>query len=287
MGCKRATVWLLGIALALVCRTPLAWGASHDSEGQPLSRGGIIAKLRTIDYSGPERFRYDLSWSGGIKLGEIDLRITPIAGIEDAYEIQAVITTRDSIFDHLYPVHDVHLTKVRGDRRLPYSYERWQREGYSYTAHRLTRYDQQTGVVHYQKEGDKPVVYKVSGPVYNEFASFLISRLMPMHPGEAFLVPTFADDRRVEVKVKVLGRQHFAKTVLGPVEAVKVTPILKFKGLYDKKGKTVVWYTDDECRVPIKITSELMIGSITSTLVSYSNPACRRYAPAQVATAEN
>jgi hypothetical protein len=61
------------------------------------------------------------------------------------------------------------------------------------------------------------------------------------------------------------------------VDTVEVSPILKFKGLYDKRGDTTIWYTNDECRVPVKITSKLAIGSITSTLLSYDNPACSRY----------
>lgn len=287
IGSLRTTCCLgLSLAMAISVATVSMAGAKPERVQQQTPKGVIIPHLLNIDYSGQETFRYELSWTGGVKLGEIDMKVRPIAGKKDAYELYALVSTKDSIFNTLYPVHDVHVTKVSGERRLPYYYEEWQKEGYSYTAHRVTRYDQENGVIHYQKEGDKPVVYSVNGPTYNEFASFFSSRLMPFEPGSAFLIPTFADDKRVEVKVKVLGRSHFDKTVLGPVDAVKVTPILKFKGLYEKKGKTVVWYTDDECRVPIKITSELMIGSITSTLVSYSNPACRRYTPERLAKAE-
>jgi hypothetical protein len=100
---------------------------------------------------------------------------------------------------------------------------------------------------------------------------------MAFEVGTSFLVPTFADKKRVEVEVKILGKEHFKKTALGPVSTFEVSPILKFKGLYDKRGDTVIWYTADECRVPVKITSKVAIGSITSTLISYDNPACSRY----------
>jgi len=52
---------------------------------------------------------------------------------------------------------------------------------------------------------------------------------------------------------------------------------MTFKGLYDKKGDTVIWYTDDECRVPVLITSKIVIGSLTARLAAYDNSACTRY----------
>jgi hypothetical protein len=58
---------------------------------------------------------------------------------------------------------------------------------------------------------------------------------------------------------------------------VVVMPVMKFKGLYDKDGDTVIWLTDDACRVPVKINAKIAIGSLTATLDGYSNSACERY----------
>ncbi len=52
---------------------------------------------------------------------------------------------------------------------------------------------------------------------------------------------------------------------------------MKFSGLYDKRGDTVIWYSDDACRVPVRVNSKLVIGSLTAKLVSYTNPACPSY----------
>ena len=52
---------------------------------------------------------------------------------------------------------------------------------------------------------------------------------------------------------------------------------MTFSGLYDKRGDTVIWYTDDRCRVPVKINSKILIGSLTAKLVSYRNPICAEY----------
>ena len=65
--------------------------------------------------------------------------------------------------------------------------------------------------------------------------------------------------------------------MLGDVETVVVEPVMTFSGLYDKRGDTVIWYTDDRCRVPVKINSKILIGSLTAELVSYRNPLCGQY----------
>jgi hypothetical protein len=239
--------------------------------------GSIDPALAKIAYSGTEKMLYEVAYTGGVKLGDLLLEIRPIPGTEDGFELYALITTEDTFFDAVYPIHDVHVTRVNGEERLPYFYEVWQKEGFSYEAHRQTRYDQTAGQIRYQKDAGQPVEYDISGPTHNEFSSFFSSRLMQFDIGNSFLIPTFADKRRVDVEVKILGKYHLKNTALGPVETVEVSPILKFKGLYDKRGDTTIWYTNDECRVPVKITSKIAIGSITSTLKSYDNPACTRY----------
>jgi hypothetical protein len=239
--------------------------------------GKIVPELAKIAYAGGEKFIYDVSWTGGLKIGELLLEVKKIPGQKDAYEIYAGVTTNNGMFEHIYPVKDTHVTIVEGEDRLPVLYEVWQKEGRRYQAHRTTRYAQQEGRVIYQKEGDPEEVYTISGTTYNEFSSFFGSRVMPLEVGKPFKVPTFADEKRNEVVVETMRKTHLENTIIGPVDTVEVMPILTFTGLYDKRGDTVIWYTDDECRVPVLINSKIIIGSLTSTLVYYSNPACEKY----------
>ena len=100
---------------------------------------------------------------------------------------------------------------------------------------------------------------------------------MEFQVGKTFLVPTFADRKRAEVMVNVVSKKQLEDSHLGKVNCFEIMPILTFKGLYDKEGDTVIWYTDDECRVPVRIRSKILIGSLTADLVAYSNPACKKY----------
>jgi hypothetical protein len=239
--------------------------------------GKIMPEVAKIAYSGGEKMFYDITWTGGLKIGELRLEVKKVQGQEETYEIQAWFTTDNGMFKYIYPVKDTHITTVKGEERLPVYYEVWQKEGYSYTAHRMTRYEQRAGKIIYQKEGDPLEEFTVSGATYNEFSSFYGSRVMPLVVGKPFKVPTFADDKRNEVVVETMRKTHLEDTAIGPVDTVEVMPILTFTGLYDKRGDTVIWYTDDECRVPVLINSKIVVGSLTSTLVFYNNPACEKY----------
>ena len=265
------------LALMLVFNSPEP--ACSETEIQPepkISYGVIQPELLETTYSNPEIFDYEVSYTGGIIIGSLHLEILPIPH-QNAYELKATVTTEGGAIHLIYPINDVHVTKVRGIERLPFEYEVWQKEGFHYEAHRLTKYDQARGKIYYKKNEEPMETYSVDGVIHNEFSSFFSSRLMPHLVGSSFIVPTFADKKRNEVVVHVPGRKHFDKTILGPVDTVEVTPIMKFKGLYDKQGDTVIWYTDDECRVPVKINSKIILGSLTSVLVGYQNPACKKY----------
>jgi hypothetical protein len=226
-------------------------------------------------YGGDETFQYDVSWSGGIKIGELRLRITRTAKDQDSFEIHARVTDYGA-FRFFYPVDDTFVTLVQGEQRLPVRYEVEQKEGRGYKAHRLTLYDQEGNRVRYRKNDEPEKKFSVAGRVHNEFSSFFFTRVLPFAPNTSVIVPTFADEKRHEVVVIPREWTHFDETLLGPVNVIEVLPRMTFKGLYDKSGDTVIWFTDDACRVPVRIRSKILIGSLTAELVAYHGTSCGR-----------
>ncbi len=269
---------LLLILALLVCPAAAPAGEAEARVAErTLPYGVIDPALLPIGYSGREVLQYDVSWTGGIKIGELRLEVNALAEDEESFEIRATVTTKNGAVDLIYPIKDLHVTRVRGPKRLPYHYEIWQKEGYSYRAHRVLEYNQEGGKIVYMKNNKLEGVFDIDGETNNEFSSFFNSRLMEFPLGGGFIVPTFADKKRVEVVVNAIAEKRFEKTLLGPVSTVEIMPVMTFKGLYDKRGDTVIWYTNDECRVPVMINSKIIIGSLTAELTAYDNPACRRY----------
>jgi hypothetical protein len=246
------------------------WGVVSAEE--PMN--GVIRPeaMQTI-FSSHEEMHYSISWTGGIKIGDLHLSLKKIE--DDEFEIYVRVTDY-GLFKFFYPVDDLFVTLVRGVDKLPYQYGVLQREGRGSVTRRLTLYDQENLVVTYKKNDFPEIDFPVAEPVHNEFSSFYSTRSMELVPGSSFIVPTFADKKLNPVRVDVKGREDI-DSLFGRVRTLVVHPLMKFKGLFDKDGDTVIWMTDDRCRVPVRIRSKILIGSLTSELISYANPACERY----------
>ncbi len=269
---------------ALVLLVPLTAAADEGAATRTtiaagiegLEKGVILPELSAIGYSGNERLHWEVSWTGGVKVGELEMEIVPVAGRDDAFKVDVHISTEGSLIDLAYPIRDHHVTLLQGAEKLPWLAEMKQTEGDSYRAWRLTRYDQRNGMVRSWKNGKLRGSWKIAGTTNNEFSAFLNSRLMDLRLGRPFLVYTFADKKRVPVKVTPLKKEKM-KTIFGTVKTIAIMPQLTFKGLYEKQGDTVIWYTDDRCRVPVQVNSKIKIGSLTARLIGYHNPACDLY----------
>ena len=247
--------------------------AAATGQGPPLDR----TILHSI-FAGCERLHYAISWSGGIRIGDLVLEVMP-ADSGDGYAIRARVTDY-GLFRLIYPVDDTFTTFVRGPLGLPYRYEVVQKEGRGKVTRRLTLYDQQQLVVRYRKNDQPWKIFHIAGPAYNEYSSFYATRALPLASGREDIVPAFVDGKRHEVVVSVLGREE-KKTMFGTLPTIKVLPRMHFKGLYDKEGDTVFWLTDDVCRVPVEIRSKILVGSLVAELVDYSNERCDPRLPAR------
>jgi hypothetical protein len=250
-----------------------------SSQGSAIAEEVLETRPSQVDqatlaviFSGSETLHYAVSWSGGVKIGDIYMKIQREKAKEDAFNISAKVKDYGPL-ELFYPVDDTFNCFVSGPMKLPYRYEVHQKEGYRKETKRLTHYDQANLLVRYQKNREPEEQFEIAGTVYNEFASFIITRALALQVGEGIVVPTFADKKRQEVKVALIQREK-RQTVFGEKETLKVLPKMYFKGLYEKSGDTVLWLTDDKCRVPVEIHSKIAIGSLVAELVEYANSAC-------------
>jgi hypothetical protein len=263
---------LAALSCCLLCAGNATAQSADVGAVSELQAAQVHAATLAAVFSGDETMHYAVSWSGGVKIGDIYLSIRPEKSQPDAYVIAAKVKDYGPLAV-FYPVDDAFRCLVGGPMKLPYRYEVEQKEGYGRETTRLTLFDQQARMVRYQKNKEQPQTFALAGQAYNEFASFIITRALAFRGGEEIVVPTFADKKRHEVRVSVIEREKRA-TVFGDKQTLKVQPKMHFKGLYDKSGDTILWLTDDRCRVPVEIHSKIVVGSLVAELVDYANSAC-------------
>ncbi len=238
-----------------------------------LQPGQVRPETLDAIFSGNETLHYTVSWSGGLKIGDILMEIRPAAAPATGYVISAHVKDYGALAT-FYPIDDQFRCTVDGAMKLPTRYEVIQREGHRHhLTTRVTEYDQQQQQVRYQKNKNPIQTFALVGKAYNEFASFIITRALSLQINEPIVVPTFADEKRHEVRVYLLKREEL-DSIFGKRQTLKIEPRLQFKGLYEKSGSTLLWVTDDRCRVPVEIRSRIALGSLVAELTDYTNKAC-------------
>lgn len=261
------------ILLALINFGEIKEGTAQD---QGHSSAQVDQTILDVIFSGDEMLRYAVTWGGGVKIGDIRMTIVRDSPKNDIFKISAHITDAGPL-KMLYPVDDTFTCLVSGPMKLPFQYTVHQKEGFGREIHRFTRYDQTNHVVWYRKNKEDEQRFEITGPTYNEFAAFIITRSLTLNVGDWAVVPTFADKKQHEVKVTAVRKER-RYTRFGARNTLVVQPQMPFKGLYEKSGNTTLWITDDRCRIPLEIHSKIVIGSLVAELVEYTNPACPDFA---------
>jgi hypothetical protein len=123
----------------------------------------------------------------------------------------------------------------------------------------------------------KHATNSIPGCVEDILTAFYYVRRQPMYVGETIHLPINDGSKTHEVLVNVRQRQRL-QTPLGPRYAFRVEPHA-LGDLYKKKGRLLIWFSDDRQRVPLRIKALMPVGAITGNLVSVS----RSPAPAPTA----
>jgi hypothetical protein len=56
----------------------------------------------------------------------------------------------------------------------------------------------------------------------------------------------------------------------GTFKTIVVEPLVKEGGLFKSEGRIVIWLSDDERKLPVRVNTKVLIGSIDVELSAYS-----------------
>ncbi len=118
-----------------------------------------------------------------------------------------------------------------------------------------------------RKGGLRTEKYPAPPGVQDELSQLYLFRTRPLQLGRSETVQTFASKKTWEVEVQVLKKER-VKTPAGKFDTILVKPLLKFEGIFQRKGEMLIWLTDDAARIPVKMTSKVVIGSFVTTLLT-------------------
>ena len=106
--------------------------------------------------------------------------------------------------------------------------------------------------------------------VQDSMSMIYFIRAFPLKVGSKLESNVFESKKVWTLTVNVVGREKI-KTKAGTFDALKVKPeVSTLEGKKQNKGQMVVWLTDDERKMPIRIDAATGYGNVTAELVSFN-----------------
>lgn len=256
-----AVTALVGLAAVLVLAVVAVLAAGTDLSSLPFRPG--------------ERLTYNVTWSV-FQAGQVAALLEESGSDPADYQI---VTTAQShgIVSKLYTLNDAFKSRLDPQtmcsggisKHVVEGRRRKQTEIVFDSGRKLAILDERNlaKVSEPPKHDEEPIPACVQDVV----SAFYYLRTQPMHVGDRIDVPVNDGSKTTHVTVEVQSREQI-ETPIGARYAFRVEPAVFGPGsIYKRKGRMLIWFSDDSQRLPLRIKAMLSVGTLTGTLSSVSD----------------
>lgn len=254
------------VGFGLVCGLLLLTGMS---DGQPPSR-----KVTNDAFQAGEVVEYRIHY-GAVNAGTAKLEVKPesvTVNGRDCFHMVGVGISSKS-FSLFFKVNDRYETFVDKETLAPLKFKRKIEEG-SFKHYSEVEFDQ-TKHKAYERSSTVPgpIVYDVPAYIQDVMSAFYFARTQDYSsakPGSVYHFQNFIDKKVHDLDVVFVGREVIEISGI-KYQTVKLKPLVKEGGIFTHEGEMVMWISDDENRIPIRVESGLVIGSVQVDYVKAAN----------------
>jgi hypothetical protein len=248
--------------LVLLLLIPLsAFALNPDSTGKD-------PEFRTLEnqaFQVGEKLTFDVKY-GFVTAGIAVMQIPEMKRISgrEAYHITFEVNSVPS-FDWIYKVRDRYETYLDSKGLFPWRFEQHIREG-GYTRDFSAFFDQRRGKAK-TSEGE----YEIPKNVNDIVSAFYLARTFDyshLKINDRIHLKNFYKNKVYDLDVRYLGKETVDVTA-GKFDCIVVEPLVQEGGLFKSEGSIVVWLTDDVLKIPVKVKTKVVIGSIDAELTAY------------------
>ncbi len=212
-----------------------------------------------------EKLRFDVKY-GFVTAGVAEYSIPKISKIagREVYNVSFNVNSVPA-FDPFYKVRDHYETYIDVKGIFPWRFEQHIREG-GYSRDFSAFFDQRKGKAK-TSEGS----YDIPKYVNDIVSAFYLARTFDyskMKEGDRIKLENFYKDKVYPLEVVFRGKERVSVTA-GTFDCIILEPMVREGGLFKSEGTIVVWLTDDELKIPVKVKTKVLIGSIDAELSGY------------------
>ena len=99
-------------------------------------------------------------------------------------------------------------------------------------------------------------------------STLYLLRARPLEPGTQFQIPVVTPHKQFSAHV-VVERRERLQTPLGEKAVVRVLFTTEFGGKLAQKRDFVLYFTDDEAHLPVRLEAEMALGTVVAEAVEY------------------
>lgn len=218
-------------------------------------------------YGYGEKFEYDVQY-GFIKAGEGTIQIMPnpiFRYNRECYDVRFEARSLKSL-EFLYKVHDRYRTALDISGIFPWEFEQNIREG-RYKNDTKATFDQINNIAYTRNKQ-----YPIPLYVHDAISAFYYVRTLNiggMKIGSVINFKNFWKDSTYSLGVKYHGKAT-VEVPAGKFRCTIVEPVDIQGGLFRNLGSILIYLTDDDRKMPVKVSTKILIGEVTAELVKYS-----------------
>ena len=235
----------------------------------------VKPRQETSPFKIGEEFVYTINW-GIIPAGSATLKVDSLmkCGEEDCYKL-ATHTQTNSFFDKIHKVRDTIESLVETSLKRSRHYHKKQQEGRFFRNDELI-FDYPKEEVNLKRNGviKNSIKIQKDKDLLDPLSVLYYVRSLDLHIGD-MVEARVVDGKNVYLmQIDVIKRER-VKTWVGYFDCLKVEPKMQnMEGIFHKKSKAniYVWLTNDQYKIPVKIESEVFVGSFQVLLKEIRNP---------------
>ncbi len=218
-----------------------------------------------------EKLEYDLSW-GFFPVGEATMEVHSLEKIDGelCYLIRFSVRT-NSFADNFYKVRTKVESFVSYDFRKSIRYRKVQEEGKT-KRNIFVDFDYKQNKAKYFQNGKLSMLTSIPGEVFDPLSMAYFFRLNELRQNHQITLPT-CDGKSFKKIVIQTGTKKKISVPAGTFYAIETKPEMQnLRGVFKKSPNSIlrVWYSEDKNRIPVKISSKVIVGSFNAELTNLS-----------------